>query len=272
VHPGDVWTYKQLAERGTALTGYTSHSVYEDFTWNPDETMSGAADDWAYEHLGVFAWTTEFWDVVHAATGTKQSTHFWYTGPTEDEELAVLRWADEHHPDMFVPWRPFDHPQLGPVEIGGWDEMQTWTNPPLARLADEVRSHAEFAVFQALAAPCVEVIHHRAEALGDGVWRIEVGVANTGWLPTHVSDTAKKGHLVLPLVAELAGAEVVGGTARRELDQLEGRAAARFAGMVDGTPDRVLVQWTVRAAAGATVEVTVTHPRAGRSAIAIPLS
>jgi Zinc carboxypeptidase len=269
--PGDVWTYKQLAERGTALTGYTSHSVYEDFTWNPDETMSGAADDWAFEHLGVFAWTTEFWDVVHAATGTKQSTHFWYTGPTEAEELAVLAWADEHHPEMFVPWRPFDHPQLGPVEIGGWDDMHTWTNPPLARLADEVRPHAEFAVFQALAAPCIEVVHQLAEPLGDGVWRVEVGVANTGWLPTHVSETAKKEHLVLPLVAELVGAEVVGGTKRRELGQLAGRSAARFAGMVDGTPDRVLVEWTVRAAAGVEVHVDITHTRAGSTSITVPL-
>ena len=92
--PRDVWVYKQLAERGTALTGYTSHSVFEDFTFDTTDTMSGAADDWAYEHLGVYAWTTEFWDIVHAATGTKQSTHFWYVGPTTDEALAVLRWLD----------------------------------------------------------------------------------------------------------------------------------------------------------------------------------
>ena len=92
--PRDIWVYKQLAERGTALTGYTSHSVFEDFTFDTTDTMSGAADDWAYEHLGVYAWTTEFWDIVHAATGTKQSTHFWYVGPTADEALAVLRWLD----------------------------------------------------------------------------------------------------------------------------------------------------------------------------------
>ena len=161
-----MWTWKQLGERGTALTGYTVHSVFEDFTFDKSDTMSGAADDWAYDHLGVFGWTTEFWDVVHAATGTKQSTHFWYTGPTEEEELAVLRWADEHHPEMFVPWYPFDHPQLGPVEIGGWDDMCTWANPPLGRLAAEVQGHAEFAVYQALAAPSVEIVHAERSCAG----------------------------------------------------------------------------------------------------------
>ena len=116
--PEDVWAWKQLGEIGTRLTGYPVHSVYEDFTWDPSDTMSGAADDWVYEHLGVFGWTTEFWDVVHAATGTKQSTHFWYTGPNDAEALAVLGWCDEHAPDQFVEWYPFEHPQLGPVELG----------------------------------------------------------------------------------------------------------------------------------------------------------
>jgi hypothetical protein len=91
----DVWVWKEFAERGTELTGYPSHSVYDDFTWDNSETMSGASDDWVYEHLGVFGWTTEFWDIVQAATGTKASTKVWYTGPTDAESLAVLRWLDQ---------------------------------------------------------------------------------------------------------------------------------------------------------------------------------
>ncbi len=90
--------------------------------------MSGASDDWAYEHLGVFSWTTEFWDIVHAATGEKQSTHFWYTGPTDDQALAVLRWCDEHQPDGYVEWAPFDHPQLGArSRSAGGTRIVTWT-------------------------------------------------------------------------------------------------------------------------------------------------
>ena len=52
--PMDVWIWKQLGDACSALTGYPSHSVYEDFTWHPEETMSGTGDDWAYEHLDVF--------------------------------------------------------------------------------------------------------------------------------------------------------------------------------------------------------------------------
>ncbi len=225
--------------------------------------MSGAADDWVYEHLGVFGWTTEFWDVVHAATGVKQSTYFWYTGPTEVEELAVLRWADEHHPEMFVSWYPFTHPQLGDVELGGWNEMWSWANPPMARLRGEVQGHADFAIHQALAAPELEVVHLAAVALGADTWRVEVGIANTGWLPTYISQKGRKDCRVLPVNAHIDGADVVGGPARVDLGQLEGRLAMRFSHRHDGTPDRTLATWVVTCAPGTEVVITVEHPRAG---------
>ena len=268
--PLDVWTWKQLAERGTSLTGYPAHSVYEDFTWDPSQTMSGAADDWAYEHLGVYGWTTEFWDIVHAATGTKQSTHFWYTGPSDAEALAVLRWCDEHHPEGYVDWYPFEHPQLGSVELGGWNDLHTWTNPPLSRLRQEVEPHADFAVYQALCSPMLEVPHCRAEALGDDTWRVEAGISNTGWLPTDVSALARKQHLVKPVTVEIEGLsadrfDVLDGPARRKLGQLAGRAALRFTDGNDGTPDRALATWLVRAPAGSTVRITAAHDRAGRA-------
>jgi hypothetical protein len=270
--PMDVWVWKQLGERGTQLTGYPAHSVYEDFTWDPTETLSGASDDWAYEHLGVFGWTTEFWDIVHAATGTKQSTHFWYTGPTAAESLAVLRWCDEHHPAGHVDWYPFDHPQLGEIELGGWDDLTTWTNPPTHLLRNEVARHADFAIHQALCSPRLEIGRAVATPLGDDVWQIDVGVANTGFLPTDVSAQARKEHLVRPVVVEVSGGEVVDGPARRRVGheaagpasgQLEGRAAIRFENGNDGTPDRVLVRYVVRAARGSVLTVTARHDRAG---------
>lgn len=272
VAPMDVWVWKQLAERGTALTGYPAHSVYEDFTWDPSETMSGAADDWTYEHLGVYGWTTEFWDIVHAATGTKQSTHFWYTGPTIDEAIAVLRWCDDNNPAGHVDWYEFDHPQLGPLEIGGWNTLSTWTNPPLHLLRDEVAKHAQFAVFQALTSPRLEIVHHRVQPLGSGAWHVEVGIANTGWLPTDVTALARKEQLVAPITASVSGATVIGSPARVQLGQLEGRAAMRFQNRNDGTPDRVLASWAIGAPAGTIINVAVDHPRCGSATTSITLA
>jgi len=273
--PFDVWTWKELGARGTDLTGYRVHSVFEDFTWDKSDTMSGAADDWAYEHLGVFSWTTEFWDVVLHATGEHSSTDVWYVGPTPEQELAVAAWSDQHGAYCF-PWQPFDHPQLGPVEIGGTDHFRLYTNATPDLLEAEVAPHAQFAVHLALASPRLEILHTDVTELGDGTWRIEVGVGNTGWLSTTVSVRAEKHNLVRPIVADLTlpeGATIVGGPNRHELGQLAGRNAFRFDGgsRNDGTPDRALTSWVVRAPAGATVDVVVFGPRAGQATASLTL-
>jgi hypothetical protein len=267
--PNDVWVWNELAKRGTELTGYPAHSVYEDFTWDSTETMSGASDDWAYEHLGVYAWTTEFWDIVHAATGEKISTKGWYVGPTDDQALAVLHWLDAQPggPETagFVDWYAFDHPQLGPVELGGWNDLYSWVNPPQHLLRDEVDGHGAFAVVQALAAPCLEIRHTAIEPLGPDTWRVDVGVANTGWLPTHVTDKAKKNSIVAPIVVELSGdnIEVIGGSSRQQLGQLDGAMSARFNQGDGGSPERAMASWTIRCPAGTELTATATHQRAG---------
>jgi hypothetical protein len=254
--------------------------VYEDFTWDRSDPMSGAADDWVYEHLGLYGWTTEFWDPVRAATGSSMATHQWFLGPTDAEALAVLRWYDgrpvaDHRAAPFVDWYEFDHPQLGRVELGGWNHLYSWVNPPADLLRAEVAGHADFAIAQALASPRLEIVHHEVEQLGVDVWRVGVGIANTGWLPTTVTQHAAKLELVRPVVAELgaedAAVDVLDGPARRRVGQLQGASAARFTRPDDGTPDRVLVVWTVRAPTDASITVSVDHPRAGRDAVDITL-
>ena len=175
------------------------------------------------------------------------------------------RWADANAPGTVHPWRPFSHPQLGDIEIGGMDDFRLWTNAPPSHLRAEVTPHASFAVHQALMSPRLEILHTKAERLGDGTWRLEVGVANTGWLPTHVSSHARKNKLCLPGWVQVDGAETVGSPARATFGNLAGRLAFRLAGGMrnDGTPDRQLLTWVVRAAAGTVVTVTASHQRAG---------
>ncbi len=270
--PFDVWAWKQLGAKGTELTTYPVHSVFEDFTWDRSDTMSGAADDWLYEHKGVISWTTEFWDLVYAATGKRQGIHQWYLGPTDAELLAAAKWCDDHHPEGYVDWYRFDHPELGEVELGGWNELTSWFNPPAHLLADEVRPHASVVVHQALCSPRIEILNTTVTRLAGELWQVEVGVANTGWLPTDVSAWARKHKLVLPLTVEVSGAEVTDGPARRRFGQLEGRSALRFRGGVDATPDRVLASFVVTAVEGTEVTITAHHPRAGTVVRSIELA
>ena len=53
----DLKRYEVLGKRGADLTGYRHVSVYHHFRYDPKDVISGGADTWAYDHLGVFAWT-----------------------------------------------------------------------------------------------------------------------------------------------------------------------------------------------------------------------
>ena len=153
------------------------------------------------------------------------------------------------------------------MELGGVDFVFAWGNPPPELLLHEIAPHAEFAVFQALASPRLEVLDVRVEPLGDDSWRVQAGVANTGWLPTDVTAWARQHHRVLPATAEISGdIEVLSGAARVLIGQLEGRSALRLNGWVlnDGSADRTVAAWVVRAAPGTSVTVVAAHQRAGR--------
>lgn len=143
-------------------------------------------------------------------------------------------------------WYSHEHPQLGTIELGGVNAMYTWTNAPSSMLKAEVAPHTDVAIYQAMASPRLEIKLAEAHSLGGDVWRVRVGVANTGWLPTDVTQHARSMKLVLPVTIEIGASsgaiDLVEGEARVRVGQLAGRAKYLLDGgaMSDGTPDRHL--------------------------------
>lgn len=270
--PGaDRRIYETLAGKAAELTGYTAMS-YLDLRSEDRESHIPSAFGWLYDRLGVYSFITEFWNPLTAAgislENTTASAWLWGYHPIEDE-VKLLRWSDrELDGDGFVRWRPFDHPQLGPVEIGGFDLIRYWYNVPFDRLEKEVAPHSEWLVWLGLATPRLEVRSFTSEPAGDGVWRVRAIVENTGWLPTNGSQKAVEQNAVSAVVAELRGASAVDGNTR-SLGQLEGRTGQRsiatWWGYAPGTPDRGVADWIVTAPAGSTLDLHVAHPRAGRA-------
>ncbi len=267
----DLWTFQDLGERYTALTGYPSISILEDFRYDPKSTIGGSGSDWAYDQVGVISWTTEFWNPMKAAGIEDPHPIEWFRKHSIDDELKLLAWVDENVTDGFVDWYAYDHPELGTVELGGWNSSAVFRNPPPHLLEAEVAPHTELAIFQALTAPELRLRDTLVEAAGEGTWRVRVVVENAGWLPTNVTRLAVDRRSVLPVRAHLRlpdGAALVTGTERQDLGQLAGRALktsgiGMFAFGSDDTSDRVDAEWIVRAAAGAECEVTIRHDRAG---------
>lgn len=267
----DKWVYEDLGKRYTEITGYPSISILEDFRYDPKSVIGGSGSDWAYDQVGVISWTTEFWNAMRAAGLDDPHPIEWFRSHPVDDELKLLAWIDEHVHDGFVDWYEFDHPQLGTVELGGWNSAAVFRNPPPHLLEAEVVPHTELAIFQALIAPELRHRETLVERAGDGAWRIRVVVENAGWLPTNVTQQAIDRRVVLPLRGEIElgeGAALVTGSARLDLGQLAGRALKNsgigmFAGGSDDTSDRGVAEWVVAAPDGAECTVIVRHDRAG---------
>jgi hypothetical protein len=276
----DLRRFKALGARGTELTGYRHVSVYHDFRYDPKDVITGGEDTWAYDHLGVYAWTTEFWSPI--AKAGIADFHFitWFDEHPIEDDLALLRYSDEQLGGAgFVAWYGFEHPQLGRVELGGWNWFRFWTNPPDHLLEAEVAPHSEWEVYCALAAPRIALRDTIIERLGERVWRIRVVVENDGWLPTNVTQRAIDRKLVRGVEAEITlpeGARLVRDHSLVELGQLAGRSRVTtmvgdFGSTTDGTPDRGVAEWVVEADAGAAMPVVVSHQRAGVARVTVNL-
>ena len=266
----DLRAFKLIGEEATRLTGYPAVSIYHGFKYDPKQTIKGGADDWVYDHLGVFAWTTEFWSPQRQAGLSDYHFIEWLRDHPVADELAILRWFEGRYPGRaYVDWYPFEHPQLGPVELGGWDLMSFWANVPFDLLEEELTPHSEWALFHALVSPLLEVHTLDVERVGEGAWLVRLVLLNSGWLPTNVTQKALDRKAVRPLEVELAlpeGARLVSGEQRTESGQLTGRVEKRsplWWGNDESTSDRVKLEWVVEAPAGSELGIEARHQRAG---------
>ena len=266
----DLRTYELIGEKATELTGYPAISIFHDFKYDPKQTVKGGANDWLYDHLGVFSWTTEFWSPQREAGIEGHQFIEWLRDHPLEDDLKLLRWSDEQLDGKgYVDWYPFEHEQLGEVELGGWNLMYCWGNIPPQFLEREIAPQTEFAIWQLLASPLLEIRSLEAEELGADRWLVRLVVENTGWLPTSVSEKAVERKAVRPLEAEITlsgGGRVIGGEQKAELGQLQGRVHRRsllWWASDDATSDRAKVEWVIEAPAGSTVSVEARHQRAG---------
>lgn len=260
----DLGIFDLLGERCEHHTGFPCVSTYHDFRYDRSGSIAGAFDDWAFDHLGIHAFTMELWCPWKEA-GLDFSDDFlrFFRGRTEEENLEMLRWNDEAlDGEGFVDWYPFEHPQLGDVEIGGWRWMFTWRNAPEKRLESECERACLFSLDHAKAGP-LPVIDAEVEHIGGDVHRLTARLQNHGFLPTSVTEHAREEGVVRDLHVDLelsADLELLQGTAHRRIEHLEGYAdvtqphASAFTWRGETRGHRREIDWLVRGEGSARIE------------------
>jgi murein tripeptide amidase MpaA len=266
----DLWVTKKIGEIGSQITGYRCVSTFHDFKYHPKEITTGAFDDWMYDNLGIFCYTIELWDLPTEAGIKERKFIEWFREHPHEEDLQILKWIDEHGgKDAYVDWYPFDHPQLGKIELGGWNQMFTWRNPPPGLIAAEVERNLPFALAMGDMLPHLDLHTLEVTPLGEGDYALNLVVENAGFLPSYTSQQAKNRKAVRPVRVELElpeGVSLVNGKRRIELGHLEGRSNKLDVSLMWGaasTDHRGRTEWVLHSVEPAVIRVHILSERAG---------
>jgi len=201
-------------------------SKYTDIVGGPVKLagyrLSGMFIVWGYQHTGAIALLPELWRMGKD-----------YNNDGQINSYEELRWNDEVlNRKGFVEWTPFNHPQLGQLEIGGWLEKFVRQNPPGAFLKEICDQHYRWTIYIASLLPRLEIVHLESKKLSRELFKITGIVRNLGYYPTNITHQAVIARAVAPVLAKLElpkGAEILMGKEETNLGQIDGNFGERIA-------------------------------------------
>jgi hypothetical protein len=263
--------FKLIGKMGEEETGYPAISIFDDFAYDKKKALKGGLIDYVYEQLGMIPYATELWSLPkEAGIEVKDFIAFFRDRPDSDD-VAMLKVLDEKvGGEGYKEWVPFEHPQLGPVEIGGWYHTFSFQNPPGPMLESVTSGNAKFVLRAMFTAPMLSIRELTVESLGADLYKIKALVQNDGFLPTYVTEMARKVGVTKPVKVEIEvgdGGEIVSGKPEVEIGHLSGRVnqynSLSFGGGVYPLDSRAITEWIVRKPGGGTIIVTAGSAKAG---------
>ncbi len=192
MNPGDLAIFEQVEAWFTEHTGYASVSGFHEFLYEPDKPLHGDLTDYAYHQRGALAYVVELWDVFKQL-GIERKKPFvdHYSKFTRQNMRALAEFDRQHNAGrIFGTWRPAQHPQLGAVEVGGFDPRVGIWNPPFEHLPGTCDTQSAAFLRVAALLPRISLSLVKLERLGEHT-RIDLRVANHGYLPSFGLPSAK---------------------------------------------------------------------------------
>ena len=204
---GDARAYDWLGKEGEKiLPGYRYGVIWKDLY-----SAFGGAIDHFHGRVGAVSFTNEL-------NGPQQD--FNKDGRVTPEE--TLRFNDLlTHGRMFVDYKPYQHPQYGGIEIGGF-RHDTGRPPEGFLLEEECHRNAAFVLFHAHHLPKLTLQEPEVKRVDGNLWRITIPVLNERAIPSML-DVAREQKLHRPDIATVEGARVIASGLVRDawLDRIE---------------------------------------------------
>jgi hypothetical protein len=214
--PQDVAAYDVLGKNAEKIVPGYKYMV----SWKDLYPTYGDFDSFTYAYAGAYSFVAE---LFQTSTETYRENDPKKVAPADEDDEMSFRGNPERdrerlefndhvvEGELFKSWTPFQHPQYGDIEIGGWVKMSSRLPHPFM-LPDLVHRNAAAVLFAAAETPRISMEVLSAEKLGAGLCKIRVRLANSGGLPTRTYQTIQKRTAALDtLKVGGAAAKVVAG-------------------------------------------------------------
>ncbi|HXF80669.1 MAG TPA: M14 family metallopeptidase [Usitatibacter sp.] len=230
----DLAVYRQVEAWMTEHTGYPTVSGFHEFLYAPEKPLKGDLTDYAYHQRGALAYVIELWDLF-TQLGIERKKPFVdvYSRLDRKNFAALAKWDKEKNAGrVFKAWRKATHPQLGDVEVGGLDTRVGISNPPYEMLPQVCESQSAAFLRVASLVPRIGVEVVKQEKVGGDLTRIELRVANRGYLGSYGLSSARKLPFSEPLRATVEGDAKLAAPGERviEIGQLDGWGQGLYGG------------------------------------------
>jgi len=191
----DAAYVRHFDKEGLELTGYEwagdTHEIYASRRSWPvlrQSNILGHSLDWGYFQYGAFWYGDELWGEMR----TDYLEDYNEDGEIDDLDALYARDNVPGFEGIFIDWQPFEHPDLGEVEIGGWNYKFWRQNPPPALLKDVIDRQNAFNLYLAESLPRLEITGVEVSPNDDGTRTITATIENKGFTP----DATKQAHMI----------------------------------------------------------------------------
>lgn len=215
--------------------------------------LPGCTNDFAYGVLGISHYTVELGNGYNdLGYSTPEFFNYLKKQGMDTLNAALKEYSEKEGYKIVHEFKPFRHPQLGDVEIGGMQRLRAYYQNPKV-LLDIVPKTTEFMLKHAAMGPrlvtdCCECIN-----VGGDIYRIRAQVKNLGRMGTTVMKGTGSYNAVYPVHISLKHSEEVQILSRPnvyEIPQLD-------------SMESTYVEWFVKAPETASLELVTEHPKAG---------
>ena len=276
----DINQFIEIANMGKEELGYEPLNIYDSFIADPANYDSGAFDDWCYQSQGIVAYTVELWDLAKRV-GVPLVWNARNKESAQDELkrfVACMKWVKENAPEYYEDWKPFHHETFGDIEIGGFNFKFSQQNPPESFLNGVLEQMTRFMIRFAQSMPRLTIDTLTSEKVSDDIYKVTAVVGNLGYLPTNLTEEAKKLNISKEVEVTISGGKVISGLEKTKIGNLEGYGSTstgtNFYGNIStdyNAKARKKLTWVVQAKSGTEITVSCAQEKSGKASKTITL-